>query len=304
MRILKRTGRAPLYDDHLTFLTVGEGRELRRLVETAFTKTGHDVTVHTDRAVDRHGTSFALWNIASLCRGADRSRWPDLIDEHVRLVTTVPPGLDDLPPDELRNAVRLRLVAAGSVEAPDLLGYARRVAPELLEVIAADLPDSVVTLRRDDLTGMGTLGELMERGRAGLGEVLSTAQIEPATVGAGRAAFTALAGDSFFTASLALLLSETVERFSGEADHGYGILVAVPDRHRLAYRVVDGPSTGDALRRMFEWARSACDGSAASVSPNVFWVRDRRWAQVTSVDGGKPRVWLRGEVAGAIQQSA
>jgi hypothetical protein len=304
MGILKRTSRAPLPDEHLTFLTLVEGRELRRLVEAAFAKTGHDVTVHSDLAVDRHGTSFALWNIASLCRGVDRREWPGLIDEHVRLVTTVPCGLDDLSRDELRDAVHLRLVAAGSVADTQLIGYARQIAPELLEVIAVDLPDSVATLDREDLAATGTLAELMERGRANLRRVLETTQIEPTTVPAGRGEFTSLTGDSFFTASLALLLPDTVDRFTGEADRGYGILVAVPDRHRLAYRVVDGPTTGDALRRMFDWARAGWDGSAASLSPNVFWVRDRRWSQVTSVDGGKPRVWLRGDVAGAIRQSA
>ncbi len=304
MGILRRTGREPLPDEHLTFLTLGEGRELRRLVESAFAKAGHDVTVHRDHAVDRRGTSFGLWNIGAFCRGVDRSEWPELIDEHVRSVTTTPRALDELSREELEAAVHLRLVAVGSVPDADLLGYARQVAPGLLEVLAVDLPDSVATLQKEHLERLGTLWEVMEQGRANLRSVLAEGDVEARAVTSARGAFTSLTGTSFFTASLALLLPETVERFTGEADRGYGVLVAVPDRHQLFYRVVDGQGAGDALRHMFEWARSRFDRSAGALSPNVYWVHDRRWAQVTSMDGGKPRVWLRGDFAGAIKRSA
>ena len=90
----------------------------------------------------------------------------------------------------------------------------------------------------------------------------------------------------------------------GEVDRGRGILVAVPDRHQLLYRVIDAPTAASALRDMFDTARWAFHEASGPLSPNVYWVRDRRWAQVTSVDGGKPRVWLRGEFAGAIKRSA
>ena len=106
------------------------------------------------------------------------------------------------------------------------------------------------------------------------------------------------------SADEALVLSEAVERISGELDHGSGILVAVPDRHQLLYRVIDAPSASSALRDMFDAARWAFHEASGPLSPNVFWVRHRRWSQVTSVDGGKPRVWLRGEFAGAIKRSA
>ena len=88
------------------------------------------------------------------------------------------------------------------------------------------------------------------------------------------------------------------------ADQGRGILVAVPDRHQLLYRVIDAPTAASALREMFDAARWAFDEASGPLTPNVFWVRNRRWSQVTSVDGGKPRVWLRGEFAGAIKRSA
>jgi len=303
MRILRRTGRTPLHDEHLTHFTLVEAREFRRLVAAAFAKVGHDVTVYPDRVEDRAGTAFGLWNIAALCRGVDRTEWRDLVGGHVESVTTPTRGLAELSPHEVRASLYLRLVDAASVSEPDRLGYARQVASGLLEVLAVDLPDSVVTLSRDDLAGLGTLAELLDRGRANLRALLA-GDVALGAVADARGSFTAVNDRSFFTASLALVLPEAVERISGEADRGPGILLAVPDRHQLLYRVIDAPSAAAALRDIFDAARWAFHEASGPLSPNVYWVRDRRWAQVTSVDGGKPRVWLRGEFAGAIKRSA
>ena len=300
MRILKRNGRTPLYDEHLTFFTLVEAREFRRLVASAFAKAGHDVTIYPDRVESRGGTAFGLWNIAALCRGVEREGWADLVERHVESVTTPGRTLDELSPEEVEAGLYLRLVDAGSVVEP---GYARQVAPGLLEVLAVDLPDSVVTLSKDDLGGLGSLAELLDRGRTNL-RALVAGDVALGAVADSRGAYTEVTDRSFFTASLALVLPEAVERISGEHDRGRGILVAVPDRHQLLYRVIDAPDAASALRDMFDAARWAFYDASGPLSPNVFWVRNRRWSQVTSVEGGKPRVWLRGEFAGAIKRTA
>lgn len=300
MRILKRNGRTPLYDEHLTFFTLVEAREFRRLVASAFSKVGHDVTIYPDRVESRDGTAFGLPNIAALCTGVDRGEWGDLVEQHVESVTTPALTLNELSTDEVRASLYLRLVDAGSTPDP---GYARQVVPGLLEVLAVDLPESVVTLSKDDLARLGSLAELLDRGRANL-RALTAGDVSLGAVAESGGAFTAVTDRSFFTASLALVLSEAVERVSGEPDQGHGILVAVPDRNRLLYRVIDAPSASSALRDMFDAARWAFHEASGPLSPNVYWVRNRRWSQVTSVDGGKPRVWLRGEFAGAIKRSA
>ena len=105
----------------------------------------------------------------------------------------------------------LRLVEAGSVPEPDLLGYARQVAPGLLEVLAVDLPDSVATLSKDDLGALGSLAEVLERGRANLRALLA-GDVALGAVADDRGSFTAVTDRSFFTASLALVLPEAVER--------------------------------------------------------------------------------------------
>lgn len=296
MQLLKRAPRTIRMDEHLSFFTALQAREFRRLVALSFAKAGRDVTIHPGHVEDRTGTVFGLRNIAALCRVADRSEWPEVVDEHVRTVTTPPRGLADLADEELRSGLYLRLAASDSVPDPDTLRYARQVAPGLLEVLSVDLPDSVATLQADDAAAPGTLQELVELGRANLRALLDSDGVAGKVVTEGRnVSFTRVTGSSFFTASLALLARETVLRFSGEDDWGRGVLVAVPHRHELLYRVVDGRGTTPTLRAMFEAARGGFGDAAGPLSPNVYHVRDRRWAPVTSVDGARTRVLVRGE---------
>jgi hypothetical protein len=295
MQLLKRTPRTIPMDEYLSSFTSVEAAEFRRLVGSAFARAGRDVTIRAEHVVDRTGTVFGLRNIAALCRGVARREWREVIDDHVRTVTTPPRDLSDLSDDELRAGLHLQLAASDSVPDPDTLRYARQAAPGLLEVLSVDLPDSVVTLREDDRAAPGTLGELMELGRANLRSLLDGDGVEAVAVANGRdVSYTEVSGTSFFTASLALLLPETVQRFSGESDWGRGVLVAVPHRHLFLYRVVDGRSTRPTLRHMFMTARRAYHAAAGPLSPDVYWVRERRWVPVTSVEGGRARVLVRG----------
>ena len=41
---------------------------------------------------------------------------------------------------------------------------------------------------------------------------------------------------------------------------------------------------------MFELAQRGFGEQAGPLSPNLFWVRNHRWVQVTSTDRGEPRV--------------
>jgi hypothetical protein len=52
---------------------------------------------------------------------------------------------------------------------------------------------------------------------------------------------------------------------------------------------------------MFEPPAWAFYEASGPLSPNVYWVRNRRWSQVTSVDGGKPRVVAPRRVRGRDQ---
>jgi hypothetical protein len=300
MRLLKRSPERVL-DEHLTYFTVSEANDFRRLVERSFAVVGRDVSVHPDHVEDRDGTTLGLWNIGMLCAHAEPIDWPDLIDEHVRLVTPPPRSLADLSHEQVESGLYLRLVETASVPDPDALGYARVVAPGLLEVLSVDMPDAVAMPSRDELTAHGTLGDLLGRGRANLRALLAGDRLQVDTLGEEtRSRFTVVKGDSFFTASLALVLPEAMLRFTGESHGGRGTLVAVPNRHQLLYRAVDAPDAGVALRTMFEVALRDFRSEPGPLSPNVFWVRNGRWVPVTSCEAGKTRVVL-GELRGELK---
>lgn len=293
MGLLKRS-EPPLYDEYLTYFTVAQADELRRLVARSFAAVGRDVDVHQDRIEDRGGTTLGLWNIGALCAGAEASDWPQLIDDHVQLVATPARELTDVPDAELEQRLYLRLVEATYVADPDALGYARVVAPGLLEVLSVDLGEALATPSREELTARGTIGELVALGRRNLRALLADDGMQAETVGpAGRGTFTAVRGESLFTASLALVLPETVARFSGDDDWGRGVLVAVPSRQTLLYRAVDAADARLALKGMLQEAVLAFRRDVGRLSPDVFWVRKQQWVQVTSSTSGKPRV-LRG----------
>ena len=290
MRLLSRTPPRQA-DADLTYFSVSEANDFRRLVERSFAAAGREVTVYPDRVEDRSGTSFRLWNIGALCVGTSPSDWPALVDDHVRLVTTPSRELSDLSQEEVESGLYLRLVETVSVRDPDSLGYARVVAPGLLEVLSVDLPDSVAMPTREELAEWGTIGNLLERGRENLHALLRDPSLVAETVGEGeRGRFTAITGGSVFTASLALLLAETVEHFTDENDWGRGFLVAVPNRHQLLWRPIDRADASVALDRMIEAALRGFAAGAGPLSPDVYWVRNRTWVQGTSYASGKARV--------------
>ena len=138
---------------------------------------------------------------------------------------------------------------------PDSLGYARVVAPGLLEVLSVDLPDSVAMPTREELAERGTIGNLLERGRENLHALLRDPSLVAETVGRASAA-----GSSRSPAARSSPpASPSCLRRDGRALHhmndwGRGFLVAVPNRHQLLWRPVDRADASVALDRMIEAA--------------------------------------------------
>jgi hypothetical protein len=301
MKLFKRSPHAAsTTDEYLTYFTSTQARDFRRLVGTSFAVVGRDVTVYTDHVEDRSGTTFGLWNIGALCAGADRRDWPDLIDEHVRAVTTPPMELENLSSDAFETGLYLRVADVSTVPNLDQLGYAREIAPGLLEVLSVDLPDSVATPSGEELQGWGPLSKLLALGRGNLRALLESGSVAAET-GEGRGRFTSVTGDSFFTASLALILPEVLAQFTGEDDFGRGVLVAIPHRHQLLYRLIDGPDAGLGLDRMFAIARPGYYDGSGPLSPHVYRVHHNRWTQVTSIERGRPRVHMADKLGEALE---
>ena len=302
MGLFKRKHEDGPKDVALTFMSEAQATSFRSLVRTVFAESGREVVVFADHVVDDAGGQFGLWNLAALCAPAPAKEWRKIIQKHVDRIGEQKADLDELDDAAFRAGLYLRLVEAASLPHREWYPYAEDVSPDLVSLLSIDLPDSVATPAEDALRARGPIDELVAQGRANLRALLESDQLDAEKVrpDAG-GAFTVVMGDSFFTASLSLLLNDTTWRFGNEIDDGRGVLVAVPNRHLLGYRVIDGPDAAAGLNHLFGLAIRSYGEAPGPLSPHVFWVRDGEWTQVTSFDEeGRPCVDVSQELAEAL----
>lgn len=271
-------------DEALPFLTTEDAAHLRRLVADEFRAAGHGVTVHDDHVAGDDGWTYGLWNVAALCHDADaHEEWPAIVGHHVRTLLHRPPGPDEMTDDELLERAVLRLVPDDQLVpgVRDGFRYAVPVADGLRQVLAADFPDSVVTLRDEDVERVG-FDRLHAAGRARLlAEPVEhgTAHVE------GGARLEVFGGESVYVASRLLVLEDLLRTLPGGGEHPDGVLVAVPDRQTLVVHVpVDGGVLG-ALQAMAGATAHAWATAPGGVSPRVYWWRDGTLTPVTRLEG-------------------
>lgn len=296
----RREPRPAPADRHLP-LTVDQAARLRTLVRETFAGVGVEVVVAADHVADDQGSRFGLWNLAALCAGEEERRWPELVRSHVAGLLAPQPELEDLPEEQLRRDTYLRLVEADALPDPSWHPGARRLGEQLLVLPSVDLPKTVVTPRRDAWEAHGGVERWEEVGTANLRSLLHSDDLDHRTVepeGGGR--FEVLLGDSFFTASLALLGEEVVQRFTPGTAVDHGLLMVVPFRHQLAWRVVDGPHAALALNHLFGFAMTGFADAPGPLAPHVYWVRRGEWRQLTDLTGEQPAVHVEPDLAAAL----
>lgn len=281
-------------------LSLAQAQRLRELVRVAWARVGREVTVHSDHVVDADGGIFGLWNLAVLVANAPDRKWTGLVSEHVSRLATPNPSVQSLSDAELRAQLVLRLAEGAAI--PDLSWFptAPTLAGDLRQVLVLDFPDAVITPHESDLAARGDLDEWRAVGRANLWHMMRTEKREHQVVGRGDGGhFDVLIGDSVYTASMCMFLPELLS-FVAQTDVGRGILVAMPFRHQVAFRVVDGPEAALALQNLFGFAMAGYDDGAGPLSPHVFWVRDGQWEQITSRDDDGPRIIVDANLAEAL----
>lgn len=273
----------PSVDPDFPFLTFSQAARLRRLVRSAFAERGIECVIENGSMRDESGNSYGLRNLAATVAELDRSQWPAVIDNHVRIILTQP-SIDSYPDESTLAGLRLRLVDLDSVPFLADLPHVRAVAPGLVEVLTIDLPESVVTPANSDISQLGAAHDLVSQGRRGLQTLLREdlqtrhviADDEVPDLG-----FDFVLGDSFYIASLALVLDDLLDDLAPGQPRDKGVFVAVPNRHHLAYRIVTDMASLMSVGAMASFARTGYDDGAGQVSPHVYWVRDSEWAQLT-----------------------
>jgi hypothetical protein len=287
-------------------LTTDGAATLRMLVRTAFAEAGVEVTLLPDHVLDDQGRQFGLWNLAAGCKTLPEAEWPEAVRRHVATLVRPSRDLDAMADADLETCTYLRLVERAGLPDPGWHPSALPIGADMVGVLSVDLPDEVSTPREDSWADRGGLDRWRRTGRANLlallmGDELEHQRIEVPDGGA----FDVAMGESFFTASTALLTDELVRRFDPTAQAPHGVLVATPFRHQVAWRVIDGTTDSAlALNNLFRFAMLGFADAPGPLSQNVHWVRGGDWMPVTSVVDGQPQVHVNDELAALLGRSA
>jgi hypothetical protein len=301
MPFFKRSGPEPTPDPDLP-LTAERARSLRALVREAFAETGVEVVVHPGHVEDDQGAKYGLWNVAAACNDVPEEEWAPIVRAHVsRLGRTG--DVETMSEDELRRAVYFRLVESASLPDPTWHPSADRYGDGLTAVLSVDLPETVSTPQEDFWSKRGGYERWRDTGRANVRALLISDDLEHARIAPpdGTGAFDVVLGESFFTASTALLPEDLARRFAPGTDASRGMLLVVPFRHQVAFRVLDGTRDGvPALNNLFNFAMQGFAEAPGPLSPHVFWVVEGRWRQVTQIVDGQPQVQVDEDLAAAL----
>lgn len=277
-------------DHELTFLTPEKADRFRATVRRVLAEDGYEVTVHPGVVVTDDGREFGLWNVAAVAHGAEggEDEWPDVVRGHfgplLRGGLTDP---DDLSDDDYLAALRMRLVEAESVASLDGFDHALPWAETVVRLPVVDLPETVATPPASELRRHGELGPLLDRAFRNTAALVDTEELLAERVEHEGHAFTCVLGDSFFTASLALVLPDLVHRFEPDADLSGGVIFSVPFRHQLNFKVVrTGADVTDALLLLPRFSVAGFEDSPGPLSPHVYLWRDGEVSQLTRISAG------------------
>ncbi|MFF9587050.1 immunity 49 family protein [Streptomyces achromogenes] len=227
----------------------------------------------------RDGREHPLTNLAYACREVREEHWPGLVAAHFSRLEQASTGGETA--EELLRGVHARLLPVDSL-GPGLgaaMRYARVVAEGLVFAYALDGPTSVRILTDADVERAG----LENLGQAAYANLLRV-PVEHEPVPAGRARLHSLYGDSPFVASKALFLSAAVRQVTGEPLPDAGALVAVPNRHLLAYHPITDGSVVEAVNALAELASGAYEDGPGALSPRVYWWHRGGLTSLTVID--------------------
>ena len=291
-------------DEDLTFFTVSKAQEFRVMAREVFAELGYEVQINPDHAVDSAGRRYGFWNVAANCHNAPESQWREIIRQHLQRVLAsfeAPDPFDEFTPEQVSSQTYARLYEETSI--PSLDGYPHReFAPGIVEMLALDLPDTVAVFNREHASKFGGWEALRSQGVANL-LALQNEQVESVpTQGGG--SFTALLGESVYTASKALLLPGLATELTGKQPRqDLGWLMSIPNRHQLVWHFIEGESVVAALEGMVRFTAMGYSDAPGPVSPHVYWWNGTAYEQLTqlSEEGGSPSIHVSPEFHAVLE---
>jgi hypothetical protein len=287
-------------DPQLPVLSVDQARQLHGLVSTAFAERGREVVVRDGYVEDDAGSRYGLANLAAVVAAEPSRRWSRLVARHIEALLAAVEGPDPLDGAGI-DAVRDKLFRRLQDTSPGLPlpEYATLMGEGLCALLTIDLPTSVRSLSDDEVERLGGADLLAEVGAGNL-RALPLDRVERHEAGEGVVHL--LLGQSYFTASRALVLDHLLATVAGAERPAEGVLLAAPHRHALALHVVEGPGLMRALAMLGRYAAEGYAGSPGAVSPRVWYVQHGRWHAVADSSEGVLRVDLDGPFGEAARR--
>jgi hypothetical protein len=197
-----------------------------------------------------------------------------------------------MPREQLLSRLYPRFIPTDP-QSRKVFGYGPQSVPGLLEVLALDLPETVDMLTADSLSDLGDITALRDRAFQNL-RAVRVAKHKVVRDKDGTH-FDVLMGDSYFIASLALVLDEAVRRYTKDASAPDGILVALPHRHQLAFHVIRDRGVAPSLHAMAKFAAVGFEESPGALSPSVFWWQEGSFTGVATQDSAGLHIKLTQE---------
>lgn len=269
--------------------SAAEGAAFRDLVAAALAERGHHVAIDGDTvrwpasAPGRAAPTTAnLQNLARLCASDPRGRagWPDLVAAHLGslgAITMAPDLPAELDPEEFRAALRLRLVAEGSVDGASGLGTSEAFATGVRAVFVLDFPHGVARVPDTLLDRHGgaqalrttALHNTLTREHPDACIAIRSDPADDLPLGS----FLQLSGRSHYVASLALDLLGCA-RAVGLEPGPDGIFFALPSRNLLLIHAIRDAACEDSMNALALRAIRAHQQAPGPVTPNAFWWHD------------------------------
>lgn len=289
-------------DPVYVYLTRAQGARLRSLVRHAFAERGVEVTLLPDRVEATGGNQYGLTNIAAACNASPAREWPSIVTWHVDTVlrALAAPAIAELTDEAVLGHVFVRVMGASAVPDLSCFEYRRDLGGDLIELLALDSEDSVSLMQDSDVERFG-VDVLRSAGVENLlAEPFGSCEqiaVSPGTV------FSCVLGDSVYTASRLLTMSDVLRRITGTAQAPNGILVCLPNRHKLAFHVMVDAGVVPVLPAMARFALAGYADGVGPVSPNLFWQHDGELHQLSRLEpDGELRIEVTDDLAEVLKR--
>ncbi|HUR74621.1 MAG TPA: hypothetical protein VMZ00_10115 [Sporichthya sp.] len=266
-------------DHRLPGLTARQSQRVRDHAREVLAERGFEAVVHAEHLRLANGLEIGLRTLGSVCHQHPEARWRETVARWLDdALGTYPEPPPPLTPAQLRDGVHLRLAPLGLMgrDWSNHLSYARSIGAGFFEVLAHKDGDYVRWVNDAEAAAVG-VEELRSLGRRRLLEIRPD---ECELVSGHGTEVHVLRGESGFIASKLLVLRDTLRVFGGpRMRYPDGVLVAVPNRHTLAFAPVDATYV-ETIAGLFALAGFDYAHGHAPLTPEVYWWQDDRIHQI------------------------